>query len=240
MWNKSVWRDKKLKRPTQKIKMLHIKRGRYLVPKFEYFCFSFLMLLDSLSTWSRTSTAVVLWNGYNFSLWIGSADLFCCCFLFLPNVSVKRAADIVWRRMNDRSLTFLGRITLYLFKYLCPRGSWWAVPDCCSALQLLHNLHLNKKEFKREYFILGNEWSIQAWYKFVFNVKLIIISYLSRPFLFFRISVGHSWGSHSGATFPPCFFRCAVVQTGEGNENTDLSWQMFQVIVSLQSFLHDE
>lgn len=149
-------------------------------------------------------------------------------------------ADIVWGRMNDRSLAFLGRITLYLFKYLCPRGSWWAVPDCCSALQLLHNLHLNKKEFKREYFILGNEWSIQAWYKFVFNVKLIIVSYLSRPFLFFRISVGHSWGSHSGATFPPCFFRCAVVQTGEGNENTDLSWQMFQVIVSLQSFLHDE
>lgn len=92
MWNKSVWRDKKLKRPTQKIKMLHIKRGRYLVPKFEYFCFSFLMLLDSLSTWSRTSTAVVLWNGYNFSLWIGSTDLFCCCFLFLPYVSVKGAA----------------------------------------------------------------------------------------------------------------------------------------------------
>lgn len=150
MWNKSVWRDKKLKRPTQKIKMLHIKRGRYLVPKFEYFCFSFLMLLDSLSTWSRTSTAVVFmkwlqlfpldWLYWSFLLLFFISSL-CIC----EGSSLQ--ADIVWGRMNDRSLTFLGRITLYLFKYLCPRGSWWAVPDCCSALQLLHNLHLNCPSF---------------------------------------------------------------------------------------------
>lgn len=42
------------------------------------------------------------------------------------------------------------------------------------------------------------------------------LSYLSKLFLFFCISAGCSWGNHSGATFPSCFFRCAVVQNGEG------------------------
>lgn len=110
------------------------------------------MILNSLSTWSRTSTAVFLWNGYNFFP-LGWLHWF-FLLLLLFSVSSQRIcegrslqADIAWGRMNDQSLMFLGRITLHLFKYLCPCGSWWAVPDCCSALQLLNNLHLNCPSF---------------------------------------------------------------------------------------------
>lgn len=97
-----------------------------------------IICLYSLSTWSRAATGKFAWNVGTFLFGLAVLNF------FFPPAYLLREWPSSWRCARENEwLQLLVGITLYLFKYLCPRRSWWAVPDSISGLRLLNILHLN-------------------------------------------------------------------------------------------------